>query len=267
MLAPFEAIVFYKGLKMQLQLLPDDYSSKKVFIGMSGGVDSMGALCYLASVYPQNLRPGSLYLFYVHIKEHSADTIRFVRDGVKYARKHFDNVVFEFFNAGSVLDYFEKQNMIPHPMFSPCSIDLKMKPVEEFKAKHGLTIDITAYIRSEKRRINRAVKHGAVNQGKVFLVSHLLQEDIFRLVYDQIGWVPAIYEIKDDSGRRVFKHNNCLPCKNMSGNLGACSATGEFLDVLNYYPKQALKAMETAGKLDAYFGRGDFDGNCTYCEV
>jgi hypothetical protein len=74
-------------------------------------------------------------------------------------------------------------------------------------------------------------------------------------------------------GQRVFKHNNCLPCKNMVGTLTPCNATGQFEDVKKHYPDYFAAAQELSKRLTAlhgkeiYWGREtDFDGHCKLCE-
>lgn len=228
----------------------------------------MGVLCYLASEYPKELRPRNLYLFYVHIKEHSPGTTRFVADGIRYAKRHFENVVWGYHNAGSVLAYFSSKKIIPHPVISPCSAELKMEPIERFREEHGIEVDLIGYLRSERRRMNRAIKHGALEQGKHFIIRHLWEQDVFRLVEREIGWYPPIYHIRDETGIRVFKHNNCLPCKNMQGRLDETGASGEFAHVLKYYPEHARAAMALSKEMGAYWGRDkNFDGHCGFCEV
>lgn len=56
---------------------------KKVMIGLSGGINSMALLCWLAE---QPNRPTDLWLFYAHFKEHSPDTWDFVQSGMEYAK-------------------------------------------------------------------------------------------------------------------------------------------------------------------------------------
>jgi tRNA(Ile)-lysidine synthase TilS/MesJ len=56
---------------MQQELFTNyiDYSNQKVLIGLSGGINSMAVLCCLA-LYPDELKPKELHLFYAHFDEH-----------------------------------------------------------------------------------------------------------------------------------------------------------------------------------------------------
>ena len=56
-----------------------DYRSVKVMIGLSGGINSMAVLVWLAQY---ELRPKELHLFYAHFEEHSPGTLEFVLAGV-----------------------------------------------------------------------------------------------------------------------------------------------------------------------------------------
>lgn len=40
-----------------------DYSDKNVLIGLSGGINSMAVLCWIAKI-PEELKPKKLFLFY-----------------------------------------------------------------------------------------------------------------------------------------------------------------------------------------------------------
>lgn len=254
---------------MQLELMPDDFSDKRTLVSLSGGIDSMALLCYLATVYPAELRPRQLFIIYVHLAEHSPTTALFIKSGIRYAQKHFQEVVYRLHDAGSVNDYFRQEGVIPHPMLSPCSEHLKMEPINAFKVEHDIEIDMVAFLRGEKNRIRRAVKRGALEQGKHFLISQLVQSDAFEIVDREIGWHPAIYDIRNEKGERVFKHNNCLDCKNMNGILSPDRVTGDFANVMRYYPKYHEQALKTAVELGCYWGREEkhAEGHCGFCEV
>lgn len=103
------------------------YEGEKIMIGLSGGINSMAVLCWLIESGQQ---PEELHLFYAHFAEHSPDTFQFVADGIRLARKHFKKVLVKITN-NSVLQFFEDQKMIPHPMASPCSRKLKIEPMEK----------------------------------------------------------------------------------------------------------------------------------------
>lgn len=242
-----------------------DLSNKRVLCSLSGGINSAGLLCYLGSEYPQELRPKWIFLFYVHLDEHSPDTMGFVEDCVKWARGKFERVIYQVYLAGSVLDFFEKQNMIPHPMFSPCSEQLKIIPIHHFMDRCQIEFDLIGYVRTEKNRISRQLKK---DKSKIHLIGHLTDDDCFEITKKEIGWYPAIYDIKDEKGKRIFAHNNCLPCKNMIGMMNGDKATGQYKDVQLYYPEYFDKAAKTTNKIGSYFGRKkDFDGHCKFCEM
>ena len=242
---------------MQVDLFQEftDFSDKKVLIGLLGGINSMAVLCQLAD-YPSRLKPKELHLFYVHFKEHSEDTMKFVHAGVRYARKHFNNVKY-FFTKNSINDYFRKKNFIPHPRISPCSKELKIIPITTHTHTHTIDFDLIGYVREEKRRMERQINLGAVN--KVYLIAELTNEECFDIVKEQIGWYPKIYDIREN-GKRVFKHNNCLPCKNMSEK--------DLQNVGKYFPKLASIANDTAKQIGKYWGREDSEIkiDCKVCE-
>lgn len=252
---------------MQLQAFVErrDLSKERVMIGLSGGINSMAVLCWIAQ-YPEELRPKELFMYYSHLDEHSPDTWDFVRDGVEYAKRHFERVVFEY-SEHSILQFFEQEKMIPHPRFAPCTRVLKLVPMMEFSVKYRITVDLVGYIRTEKRRIiGMANKSGGELQSgntvkigdlqKHFPISGMDNEWCFSLVKQQIGWYPKIYDIKDRHGRRLFKHNNCLPCKNMTEK--------DFKKVKKHFPEYYQRAMELAKRLDAHWGRGKGE-DCVYC--
>lgn len=243
---------------IQTDLFPFDLHDRRTMIGLSGGINSAALLVYLATMYPEGMRPRELFLFYAHLREHSADTARFVMDCIRYAQKHFDCVTWKI-ERYSVLAFFRSERIIPHPIISPCSERLKIIPMLAFKELHGIELDLVGYVRTERRRWERQRARGA--QDKLYPIAHLSDEDCFELVDGAIGWHPAIYDIRDDRGRRVFAHNNCLPCKNMDAD--------DLEAVQKYYPDKWKPAAELSADLDAYWGRPkgleDFDGDCHYC--
>lgn len=224
------------------------YTDEKVLIGLSGGINSMAVLCWLKE---RGDIPSELHLFYSHMKEHSCDTFRFVADGIRFARKHFPNVIAKI-DRHSVLAYFEKHKMIPHPARSTCSYWLKIKPMEDYCRDKGITIDLVGFVRHELRRINRMekTKDSYRNLDKQFPIASFDDDWCFTIVKRNIGWYPSIYDIKEND-KRVFKHNNCLPCKNMS--------TADLLAVVKYYPDHMTKADELSRRLQAYWGRNAQD--------
>lgn len=146
----------------------------------------------------------------------------------------------------SVIGYFEKENMIPHPKFSPCARELKIEPMNKYFEENDLDFDLVGYVKEEKRRTSYQ-KNNPDLQNKIHPIQHLLNEDCFNLVKQEIGWYPAIYDFRNKQGERVFKHNNCLPCKNMTQN--------QIDDVKKYYPEYWGKADNLSKKLNKYWGR------------
>lgn len=251
---------------MQEQLFVEqtDYSGKDIMIGLSGGINSMAVLCWLAS-YPDAFKPKVLHLFYAHFEEHSPDTLQFVLAGVEYAKKKFLKVVYNQTN-NSVIDFFEEQKMIPHPMAAPCTRLLKIEPMLEYMISNRITIDLVGYVRSEKRRIERMgsrseskkVRNNSVTiKGveKHFPISNQDNQWCFDIVKREIGWFPKIYEIKKN-GKRVFHHNNCLPCKNMN--------IKDFMLVKKHYPEYWEKAQLLSERLSLYWGRSEQDFYTTF---
>jgi 3'-phosphoadenosine 5'-phosphosulfate sulfotransferase (PAPS reductase)/FAD synthetase len=226
-----------------------DYENEKILKGLSGGINSMALLCWLVE---SGQKPKEVHLFYAHFLEHSDDTFKFVADGIRYARKHFSDVRVKI-TKNSIISYFESENIIPHPASSPCSKKLKIEPINIYAFENEIKIDLVGYVKHElKRRANRQQKN--MNRDlfaldKVYPIGEFTDEWCFDMVKKHIGWYPAIYDIKNERGQRVFKHNNCLPCKNYN--------TDEMKDVEKYFPEKHLKAMELSRKLTKYWGRDE----------
>jgi len=243
------------------------YDNQKVGLGLSGGINSMAVLCWLIETGEQ---PAELHIYYAHFAEHSPDTFQFVADGIRMARKHFNKVVVKI-TSNSVLAYFEKIRMIPHPRQSPCTGHLKTFPMEAYWIDNGVSIDLIGYVKEEKRRMDKILANGSNNlfTSKDFPIHLFTNEWCFDIVDRMLGWHPAIYDIRDDKGNRVFSHNNCLPCKNMW--------IKAMKDVQTYYPRYMQRAIATSNKLKSYwgreadkyyteFGREDFEpGQCAVC--
>lgn len=256
---------------MQLLLSPDlhpagvlDLSDETPIIGLSGGINSAALLCYLAAVHPEEARPRRLLLYYAHLREHSPDTFRFVADGVRYARRQFGEGAVTFgMHRASVLDYFEAERFIPHPAVSPCTSALKVEPMNAWAAAHGATVDLIGYVREERRRIRRQRERGV--EGKAYPIAHLTDAECLALVDREIGWHPAIYDLRREDGRPAFRHNNCLPCKNMHAR--------DFALVGEHFPGYWRRATASAGRISeergspAYWGRaGEYAGDpCAVC--
>lgn len=235
-----------------------DFSGKKIMIGLSGGINSMAVLCWLGEL-PKSKRPPKLHLFYADFKEHSPDTTQFVLDGQFWARGRFENVVYKQTN-NSVMEYFENEGIIPHPKLSPCSQSLKILPMLKYAYAEAIQIDLIGYVSKEVKRANRAIKNGNNDMffQKDFPILGKDDEWCFEIVDRCIGWHPAIYDIRDEKGRRVFTHNNCLPCKNMTPK--------QFQSVATYFPAYHQRALEAERNTGSYFGRSKFDTQCAICD-
>jgi len=282
-------------------MIQPDYTNEEVGCPLSAGINSMATLCWLANY---EFKPKNIYIFYAHFKEHSPESFDFVLAGVEYAKKHFENVIFEY-TENSILDFFEQEKMIPHPTFAPCTMQLKIKPANAFLSKHNCTIDLVGYVRSEQRRITNMESKGANNLflSKHFPIRDFTDENCFELVKKEIGWYPKIYDLKwndigfinfvnanlyrfdeqiqkklfkkTGSDKPVFKHNNCLPCKNMQ--------LDDILCVEYFYPDFYQSSMELSKKLKKHWGRDkdsfvdafmttfgreewEVEGSCVVCE-
>lgn len=223
------------------------YGDEKVLIGLSGGINSMAVLCWLKE---SGLQPKELHLFYAHFEEHSPDTLAFVEAGMKYAERHFNNVKTKI-TYNSIIEWFEQQKMIPHPMVSPCSRILKIEPIAAYSFDNAIKYDLVGYVKHElKRRAGRQQKNiqsDLFSLEKHYPIGEFTDEWCFEIVDRNIGWHPKIYDIKDENGKRLFKHNNCLPCKNMT--------VEEMEIVKEYYPELHQKAMDLSVRLQKYWGR------------
>lgn len=281
-------------LEMFEVLQDHNYKNKRVAIGLSGGINSAAVLCYLVDQVQPKDRPSTLHLFYAHFSEHSPDTYSFVLACVDFARQHFNNVVFEATNNSMNRFCADGLKSIPPPQSAACTRILKIEPMVRFMAKHQIDVDLVGYVREEKRRIKRQQKRLKEKLTKQYPIQHLSNEDCFDLVKKHIGWYPKIYNIfwtdskiknyiksniwlesnqkkllltRANRGyghkmqKRVFGHNNCLPCKNMQG--------WELALVECFYPALYNQAMQTACKLNKYWGRKKHYSNentsCTWC--
>jgi 3'-phosphoadenosine 5'-phosphosulfate sulfotransferase (PAPS reductase)/FAD synthetase len=233
-----------------------EIEGQKVMIGLSGGINSMAVLCWLKE---SGIKPSEIHLFYAHFKEHSPDTFQFVADGIRFARKHFQNVKVKI-TKNSIINYFEKQNLIPHPMNSPCSKWLKIIPMQEYLFQNGIKYDLVGYVKHElKRRGERQqnkMQKGFFDAEKIYPIGEFTDDWCFEIVKKYIGWYPEIYKLKDKNGKRVFKHNNCLPCKNMN--------LKDFEAVKEYYPAYHNEAIKLSAKLKKYWGRSEDDFYFTF---
>lgn len=240
---------------MELDLFPEhkNYSGQKVLLGLSGGINSMAVLCWLAEA-PKEFYPSELHLFYAHLSEHSEDTFRFVADGIRWARKVFPCVKFAM-SRDSAIELFRKKKIIPHPIKSPCTIKLKLDPIEQYMSNNGITENVVGYVKGEavrragrmakrtKSELTNVITHG-VNVS--FPIAQYTDDWCFSVVKKHIGWYPAIYDIVE-RGKRIFKHNNCLPCKNMDKK--------DLQAVAKYFPKYMEKALSLSEELKRHWGR------------
>lgn len=153
-----------------------DLSQKRVMVSLSGGINSAAVLCYLASEYHEPYRPTEIFLFYAHLREHSPDTFKFVKALIRYAQSKFDKVTWEI-KRGSVNKLFREEQLIPHPVISPCSERLKQIPAYEFTHRYAIDVDLIGFVREEKRRIKRQQQKQV--QGKGYSISHYSDQDCF----------------------------------------------------------------------------------------
>lgn len=238
-----------------------DFSDRSVGVGISGGINSAAVLCWLADL-PEDRKPKKLGLIYCHMREHSPGTAKFSIELMRYARNHFKNVVCRIVRA-SVLDYFEAEKFIPHPTLSPCTADLKIAKIADFYISEGITTDLIGYVRGEKRRIKRQQAKAASKGSKQILsyeypIQDFDDEKCIAICMERIGWVPPIYSLKHPNGKRIFAHNNCLPCKNME--------VKNLESVREHFPEYYARAMKLAHDIGGYWGRDKEGGSCATCE-
>lgn len=226
-------------------------------VGLSGGINSMAVLCWLGELSDDN-KPSELHLFYADFKEHSPDTVQFVLDGYFWARSKFHKVVYTQ-TDNSVMDFFVENNFIPHPTNSKCSVSLKIQPMLRYAYQNNIQMDLIGYVAKEVRRMKRAARAG--NNDLFFSKSYPIigRDDAwcFEIVTRCIGWYPAIYDIQEN-GKRVFSHNNCLPCKNMTSK--------QLRSVAKHYPAFHKRALEVEAETGSYFGRSKCDSGCAVCD-
>jgi hypothetical protein len=234
----------------------EDLNGKDILIGVSGGINSAAVVMWLIE---SGYKPKSVHLFYAHFKEHSPDTFPFVKDIIRYARQKLSNVHVSVVR-NSVLDFFRKENIIPHPANSPCSKRLKIYPINNYAASNGIFIDLVGYVKHEvKRRGERQQKNmdrGLFSLDKLYPIGEFTDDWCFEIVKKHIGWYPAIYDILDSKGKRIFKHNNCLPCKNMYPH--------EIEAIKQYYPSYYDDAMQLSSDLKKYWGRDEAEFYSTF---
>lgn len=237
-----------------------DLSEKRVFIGLSGGINSAAVLCYLSTIHPVELRPKKVFAFYAHLKEHSPDTLAFVRHLVMYGKRNYPEFHFKF-SVASVNEFFKKEKFIPHPKLSPCTEHLKMIPMIRYQAEMETDINLVGYVHHEKRRIERMERKAKEGENFIYPLAEYSDNDCLALVKREIGWYPAIYDIRDEKGKIVFRHNNCLPCKNMQGNLlSDGTTTKNYEAVQKHFPQYYANALKTLKHIEAATGQPNYWG-------
>jgi len=270
-------------MQKELFIQQEDFSGEKVLLGLSGGINSAAVACWLAQ-WPEEYKPEELHIFYAHFKEHSPDTARFVMDIIRFCKKNFKTVKVKI-TRNSVIDFFEKEKMIPHPTVAPCTRKLKIIPMHEYMFANEIKTDLVGYVRDEIVRVrNMAEKSKNDIDGrsiqmndvkKLFPISDKTNEWCFVIVKGMIGWYPKIYDFrysdkafkifvvenlyrmdpdtqkqlkkKINSRARIFLHNNCLPCKNMQA--------GDFLAVEFFYEWYYQQSKELSLRLKKHWGR------------
>jgi hypothetical protein len=230
-------------------------NGKRVLLGVSGGINSAAVLVWLIQ---NGIIPSELHLYYAHFKQHSPDTAKFVTDLIRYARKSLPNVKVRI-TRNDVIDFFRKEKIIPHPVISPCSVRLKIRPIDAYCFHNRIEVDLIGYVKSElKRRSSRAYnpQTAMFEADKVYPIGNFDDEWCFEIVKQAVGWYPKIYDLIDSNGKRLFKHNNCLPCKNM---------TNEDLELVKqYFPWHWQEAMRLSVDLSRHWGRDSAEFYTTF---
>jgi hypothetical protein len=154
--------------------------------------------------------------------------------------------------------FFKETGFIPHPTNGKCSIELKIEPMRKYCYANNIQLDLIGYVSKEVSRFKKAIKKAPVDLffKKDFPIIGYDDDWCFEIVKKHIGWYPAIYDIKEH-GKRVFTHNNCLPCKNMTRK--------QLQAVKKYYPEKYKIALEVEKITGSYFGRSKSDLGCAVC--
>ena len=126
-----------------------------------------------------------------------------------------------------------------------------------YSFENGISIDLIGYVKSELKRVKRmeASQANTLFLTKDFPIQQFTDEWCFKIVDKHIGWHPAIYDILDENGKRKYKHNNCLPCKNMW--------IKDMKAVKEDYPDYMKRADKLSQDLKSYWGR---DADAYYTE-
>lgn len=247
------------NLLAQIQTESVDYSGLKAMLPLSGGINSAALLCWLGEEIPTEKQPLELHLYYSHFTEHSPDTHQFVIDLICYANKKFKCEVNSKITWNSVNEFFRKEGFIPHPSVSPCSVRLKVLPSRDYFSTNEIDVELVGFVNSDVRRFRKLdARRGELNNYPILEWS---KRDCLDYVKKVLGWYPAIYDLKDEKGKDLFSHNNCLPCKNMHPKQLAL--------VGKHFPSYAIEAQKTTEMVGGYWGR---DANmpdifkCDVCE-
>lgn len=127
-----------------------------------------------------------------------------------------------------------------------------------YMAEMGITHNPIGYVHGEAaRRGGNMAKRTKTTFGTVeekgikiqFPISEYDDEWCFNVVKQAIGWYPAIYDIRNVKGARVFGHNNCLPCKNMN--------VRQLADVETHFPDYMARARDTESAVGRHLGRDE----------
>lgn len=187
---------------------------KKVLIATSGGINSAAVLIDTIRMIHAGDIPKELHLLYVHINQHSADTLPFVTALVAYAKHHFPETKYTQYNY-DVLNYFREVKMIPHPTSNVCTKNIKSVNIDRYKGQHGIEVDLIGFVKQERSRIKAVASHiigipkekvnvdDAIQNGirdgffeeTFFPTAEWTDEDCFTEVKKAIGWYPSIYDI------------------------------------------------------------------------
>jgi 3'-phosphoadenosine 5'-phosphosulfate sulfotransferase (PAPS reductase)/FAD synthetase len=176
----------------------------------------------------------------------------FVLDGVKYAYNKFNNEKYRIFvkiTHQSMREFCLDNKMIPHPTNSACSRLMKREPMYNYFTENNLDVDLVGYVREEaQKRVLRARSYNNdQSKNKSYPITTLTDKDCEFICEREIGWIPEIYKIKNNEGKRIFKHNNCLPCKNMHDK--------EMKEVKKHYPGYYENALSLAKEMGQHWGR------------
>lgn len=231
-------------------------------------------MAVLLQLHEQGIKPKELHLFYAHLKEHSPDTHSFVIAGMRFARANFPNVHTKIIR-NSINAFFREKRFIPHPTNSFCTMKLKIEPINKYAFENDIRIDLVGYVKDElKRRIknqNNQITPDLFGLQKQYPIGKFDDEWCIEMCDKYIGWHPAIYDIKDEKGKRIFSHNNCLPCKNMYPK--------DIRNIETHFPSYFNEAMDTCREIGKYIGRDENkfyaefgrelgqDTSCEYCKM